>query len=64
MQKYLIPQAKNTRTKQLVQEQDLSGRRFTQDQRAECRMVAESLAQRMMTRSPDQWVAVIKEYTA
>ena len=59
-----MPQARNTRTRQVVQEQDLSGGRFTELQRSQCQMVAEKLAEKMMTRSRDTWVPMIKEYTA
>jgi len=48
--RYLLPKARNTITKQTVKTQDLTGARFT-------------LAQQMTRRTGDAWVGFVEEYT-
>lgn len=58
-----MPIARNVRTRQVVQSQDLSGARLTENQRSEALLLAERLADNMMKRSRDTWVPGVKEYT-
>lgn len=57
---YILPMARNLRTGQRVQQQDLSGRKYRPDQVAECRLIAEKLARDMTARSSDTWQALVE----
>ena len=61
---YILPMARNLRTGQTVKSQDLSGRRLRPDQRRECQLMADRLAEQMTQRGSDQWEPVITEYSA
>jgi hypothetical protein len=63
MTTYLLPKAINTRTRQTVKQQDLTGSRFTPAQRALCQEQAERLARQMTVRTGEPWLAQIVEYT-
>ena len=60
---YLLPTAKNTRTKQTVKSQDLTGARFTHQQRALAQETAERIAAGLSERTGDYWEPVLVEYT-
>lgn len=60
---YLLPKAINTRTRQSVKQQDLTGGRFTLAQRAFCQEQAEKLARQMSARTGDLWEARVIEYS-
>jgi hypothetical protein len=62
MMQYILPIARNSRTGETVKNQDLSGRRFRADQRRECQLMADRLAQQMTERSGDTWTAGIQTY--
>ena len=64
MQQYIMPMARNLRTRETVKSQDLSGARYIPSQRKECQLLAERLANQMTQRGPDTWAAVIQPYTA
>ena len=61
---YILPMARNLRTGETVKTQDLAGRRYRQDQRRECQMMADRLAQQMSDRSSDRWEPIVREYSA
>lgn len=63
MVKYLLAKARNTITGQTVKNQDLTGARFTLQQRNLAEESAEMLAEKMSTRTGDPWVAVVESYT-
>jgi hypothetical protein len=60
---FLLSKARNTRTGQSVKNQDLTGARFTLQQRAMCQEVADQLAARMTARTGDTWVGFCEAYT-
>ena len=60
---YLLPTARNTRTKQTVKTQDLTGARFTHQQRAMAQEIAERVAAGLSDRTGDYWEPVVLEYT-
>jgi hypothetical protein len=60
---YLMPMARNTVTKQTVKIQDLTGNRFTLQQRAFAEEQSQQLADRMTVRTGDRWVGFVKTYT-
>lgn len=62
-EKYLLPMARNSHTKQTVKTQDLTGARFSLNQRAFAMEVAEQLAVKMQQRTGDSWVPFVQEYT-
>jgi len=64
MQQYIMPMARNLRTRETVKSQDLSGVRYIPSQRRECQLLAERLADQMTQRGPDTWAAVIQPYSA
>jgi len=64
MADYLLPMARNLRTRETVKSQDLAGARYIPSQRKECQILAERLADQMTRRGPDTWCAVIKPYSA
>ena len=62
-ERYLLPKARNTNTKQTVKTQDLTGARFTLAQRSMAIEVAEQIAVKMTQRTGDAWVGFVEEYT-
>ena len=62
-ERYLLPKARNTITKQTVKTQDLTGARFTLAQRNIAMEVAEQIAVKMTQRTGDAWVGFVEEYT-
>jgi hypothetical protein len=63
MEQYLLSKARNTVTGQTVKNQDLTGARFTQAQRAMCQQVADQLATQMTARTGDLWEGFCEAYT-
>jgi hypothetical protein len=63
MQTYLIAKARNTRTRQTVKQQDLTGLRFALHQRDLAQLTADQLAVSMSRRSRDLWQGFVEEYT-
>jgi len=63
MTQYLLPKAINTRTRQSVKQQDLTGARFTLSQRALATEQADNLARSMTERTGDLWEGRVVEYT-
>jgi hypothetical protein len=62
-ERYLLPKARNSVTKQTVKTQDLTGARFTLAQRNMAMEVAEQIAVKMTRRTGDAWVGFVEEYT-
>ena len=62
-ERYLLPKARNSVTKQTVKTQDLTGARFTLAQRSLAMEVAEQTAVKMTQRTGDAWVGFVEEYT-
>lgn len=60
---FLLPMARNTVTGQTVKTQDLTGARFTENQRSLAQDMAEQLATKMTARTGDQWQGFLREYT-
>ena len=60
---YLLPMARNTRTGQTVKTQDLSGLRYTQNQRVLADAAADQCAAKMTARTGDQWQGFVRAYT-
>lgn len=60
---FLLPMARNTVTGQTVKNQDLTGARFSQPQRARALEVADQLALRMTARTGDLWQGFVQAYT-
>ena len=60
---YLLPMARNTRTGQTVKTQDLSGLRYTQNQRVLADAAADQCAAKMTARTGDTWQGFVREYT-
>ena len=62
-ERYLLPKARNTNTRQTVKTQDLTGARFTLAQRSIAMEVAEQIAVKMTRRTGDAWVGFVEEYS-
>ncbi len=62
-EQYLLPMARNTLTGQTVKTQDLTGNRFTQNQRRLAEDMAQQLADRMSARTGDAWLGFVQLYT-
>ena len=62
-ERYLLPKARNSVTKQTVKTQYLTGARFTLAQRNIAMEVAEQIAVKMTQRTGDAWVGFVEEYT-
>jgi hypothetical protein len=62
-EQYLLPMARNTVTGQTVKNQDLTGAKFTQQQRVLAEEMADRLAERMTARTGDAWQGFVKPYT-
>ena len=63
MTQYLLPKARNTRTGQTVKLQDLTGGRFTPNQRSLAQERADQLASQMSERTGDGWIGFLEAYT-
>lgn len=63
MAQYLIAKARNTVTGQTVKAQDLTGGRFTSNQRALAEDYASQVAEKMTRRTGQQWVGFVESYT-
>jgi hypothetical protein len=61
--KFLLPKARNTVTGQTVKNQDLSGGRFTLQQRALAQQQADTLAENLSQRTGDLWKGFVESYT-
>ena len=61
--KYLLAKARNTVTGQTVKNQDLTGDRFTLQQRDLAESSADALALKMTARTGDTWVGFCEAYT-
>ncbi len=62
-QQYLLAKARNTVTGQTVKNQDLTGARFTLQQRTLAEDSARQLAEKMTARSGDLWQGFVEAYT-
>jgi hypothetical protein len=62
-QQFLLVKARNTVTGQTVKNQDLTGARFTLNQRSLAEDSAQQLADRMTARTGDLWVGFCEAYT-
>ena len=62
-EQYLLPMARNTRTGQTVKTQDLSGLRYTQNQRVLAESAADQCAAKMTARTGDTWQGFVRLYT-
>ena len=63
MNQYLLAKARNTVTGQTVKNQDLTGARFTLQQRSLAEDSARQLALKMSARTGDAWVGFVESYT-
>jgi len=63
MAEYLLPMARNLVSGQTVKTQDLTGERFTEQQRALAEDMAEQLAVKMTARTREPWEGFVKTYT-
>jgi hypothetical protein len=62
-QQYLLAKARNTVNGQTVKNQDLTGGRFTLQQRVLAEDSADALAAKMTARTGDTWVGFVEAYT-
>jgi hypothetical protein len=63
MEQYLLAKARNTVTGQTVKNQDLTGARFTLQQRTLAEDSASQLAVKMTARTGDVWSGFVEVYT-
>jgi len=63
MEQYLLAKARNTITGQTVKNQDLTGARFTLQQRFLAEDSARQLAEKMTARTGDTWLGFVEAYT-
>jgi hypothetical protein len=63
MEQYLITKARSTVTGQTVKNQDLTGARFTLEQRFLAEDSARQLAEKMTARTGDTWIGFVEAYT-
>jgi hypothetical protein len=63
MNQYLLAKARNTVTGQTVKNQDLTGGRFTLQQRVYAENSADALALKMTARTGDTWQGFVESYT-
>jgi hypothetical protein len=61
-QQYLLPKARSS-SGQTVKQQDLTGVRYTLQQRAICQQQADKLAESMSQRTGQQWTGFVEAYT-
>lgn len=64
MMQYILPMARNLRTKQTVKQQDLKGVRYGSHQHTECQLMADRLAENMTAKTGDSWQGYCQTYTA
>ena len=62
-QRFLLPKARNLVTGQTVKTQDLTGHRFTPQQRLLAEAAARQLAEKMSARTKQSWSGFVEEYT-
>lgn len=62
-ERYLLPKARNINTGQTVKQQDLTGARFTLQQRSLAEQQATQLAKNMEARTSEPWIGFVEEYT-
>ena len=62
-QKYLIAKARNEITKQTVMHKDLSGAKFTLQQKTLAEDFARQYAQKLSSRTEQPWTGFVVEYT-
>ena len=62
-EQYLLPMARNSVTGQTVKNQDLTGAKFTQQQRGLAEEMSQRLAVRMTARTGDTWQGFVQLYT-
>lgn len=62
MPTFLLAKARNLTTKQTVKNQDLTGYRFTKQQRSIALECANQLAEKMTARTGETWVGFVEEY--
>lgn len=60
---YLMPAARNTKTRQLVKRQELSSRRYLVQDSEEVWALSQALAEDLSARSRQSWVAEPITYT-
>lgn len=63
MEQYLLAKARNTITGQTVKNQDLTGARFTLQQRGLAEASANQLAAKMTARTGVTWLGFVEQYT-
>jgi hypothetical protein len=61
--RYLMPAARNLSTHQLVKSVDLSGGRYSQNNKNQAWLSAQTLAEKMSRQSRDSWIPELIEYT-
>ena len=62
-EQFLLPMAQNTNTGQTVKTQDLSGVRYTLNQRVLAESAADQCAAKMTARTGDTWRGFVRAYT-
>ena len=62
-EQYLLPMARNTVTGQTVKTQDLSGVKYTLNQRALAEFAADQCAAKMSARTGELWQGFVQPYT-
>ena len=62
-EQYLLPMARNMITGQTVKTQDLSGVKYTLQQRVLAESAADQCAAKMTARTGDTWQGFVREYT-
>ena len=62
-EQYLLPMARNTVTGQTVKTQDLSGVKYTLNQRVLAEFAADQCAAKMTARTGDAWQGFVQVYT-
>lgn len=63
MEQYLLPKARCVRTGQTVKDQDLTGHRFTNNQRTQAQERADQLAKTMSDRTREDWTGFVVSYS-
>jgi DNA topoisomerase IB len=63
MPQYFMPAARNTKTRQLLKQQDLKGHRYTKDDSSEVWLLSQALAEDLTARTREPWAAEPFTYT-
>lgn len=63
MELYLLPKARCPETGETVKQQDLTGARFTLQQRILCEDQAQKLAAKMTAKTGRSWIGFVEQYT-